>query len=1147
MSSFIPYPELENKNFYKKIYYKKEFYDTKPDPLPDPDNQSNKTMEILFPKKGDFKLQSAQIFLKNFISGATPYGGILVFHGTGAGKTCAAIVIAERFHNRVDETGKKILIIASPNIQNEFIKTIFDFGKESVKGDERRVVQCTGRTYKIGSELKYLSRTKQESRIMKIIKDIYELTGRDSLRNKLLKETGWDGVEDTINDNIRAKIKEIYSDRVIIVDEVHNRAGMSDKDDKFPTALKAIIENSVNIKLILMSATPMVNSPDDIMFPINLLRLNDKRPFIKTRSIFKSNGDFSNDGEKLFKEIAKGYVSYVRGEDPPRFPYKLIPPEAIVPKPKYFFNGSKIPDNKAIKNTNVIQCEMSMFQYNTYNNALKRELKGKMGGLLLNSSQAGNIVFPSTSDLEGDYGLSSFGNSTSNEHALIEFKDSHGNLIYKYSSFSQGFLSKENIGKYSIKFLKILVNTIGSVGISFIYSHWIPSGIIPLALMLEENGFEPATITGKERRILQSNTRKPTICYVCGKPKHPNTDHEWGPAKYIMLTGSLDLSQPEKAKITGYINREDNINGKMVKVILGSEVSGEGIDFKRIRQVHIVEPWYNQAKLDQVEGRAVRNGSHRDLPPEHRNVEIFKYSITPPSKLKNNEEFIETIDEHNYRIAEDKDKKIKKVEYILKEIAVDCLFQRHNNIRNINRTINLENSRGKIIKYVTGDKPYSRECNYMKNCTYKCEWEPGENNKVVIDKSTYGIEFSEADVEKAREVIIKLYRINPVIDILTIFKSIKEEYSSLDDIYIYLALESLMDKKSEHILQDQYGREGYLVEKKDLYIFQPFELDNINAPFIYKTTPFETKPEVELFTATGIKKNKIDNKKNIISGKDILIEQLEIYKNNILFLKDYIKLNKKYDDIFIDITLHKLSDKKTLSLLKYIVSPEYVKNKNNEINSFRDIIFKYYLDRKNIFQTKKMLAIMVGNLCSQWGRSKYGSGKKVKNQWGKCDADIESIIRSDINNYKYDLLWKKVPKDMRIREDENISRNNYLSILKKSGIQPVYIGTVEAKKEGGEKYLKLMNFEVKKDIDVVSKRKELRGRTCIEMYTQDIKKIITFLEKEISNNIQNINIKKSNKKILRPNMCIQIEFLLRILNKTTNDVWFYENYFLQDD
>ena len=68
MSSFVPYPDLENKDFYKKIYYKKEFYDTKPDPLPDPSNQSNETMAMLFPTQGDFKLQPAQAFLKNFIS-----------------------------------------------------------------------------------------------------------------------------------------------------------------------------------------------------------------------------------------------------------------------------------------------------------------------------------------------------------------------------------------------------------------------------------------------------------------------------------------------------------------------------------------------------------------------------------------------------------------------------------------------------------------------------------------------------------------------------------------------------------------------------------------------------------------------------------------------------------------------------------------------------------------------------------------------------------------------------------------------------------------------------------------------------------------------------------------------------------------------
>ena len=39
----------------------------------------------------------------------------------------------------------------------------------------------------------------------------------------------------------------------------------------------------------------------------------------------------------------------------------------------------------------------SHFQYNTYNAVLISELKGKIGGLLTGTSQAGNIVFPTKS------------------------------------------------------------------------------------------------------------------------------------------------------------------------------------------------------------------------------------------------------------------------------------------------------------------------------------------------------------------------------------------------------------------------------------------------------------------------------------------------------------------------------------------------------------------------------------------------------------------------------------------------------------------------------------------------------------------------------------------------------------------------------
>jgi hypothetical protein len=1143
---FIPYPDLDDKDFYKKIYYKKEFYDTKPDPLPDPSNQSNETLYKLFQKDKDFKLQSAQMFLRNYISDTTPYKGILIFHGTGTGKTCASIVIAERFHERVNETGKKILIIANRTIQNEFYKTIFNFEKEASK-KTRQVVQCTGKTYKLGEDSKYYSVKQKEAIITKMINNIYEIIGRDVLRNKLMSETGWDGNENNLNDNIKKIIKEIYSDRVIIIDEVHNRSTKADTEGKFPKLMETIIENANNVRLILMSATPMVNKPKDFIHNINLLRLNDRRPQIKT-GIFNINGDFVEGGEKLFKEMCKGYISYVRGGDPPKFPYKIIPPEAVIPSPEYLFNNEKIPDNQKIKHTSVIECIMDKFQYDTYKISLESNLKLKgeklsKGGILQGTFQAGNIIFPTLDEKWGTYGDGGFGDSKTIENALRKI-NSRDNESYQYAPFSEGFLLRENINKYSTKFAKIYDNIVNSVGIAFVYSRFLPGGVIPLALMLEENGFEPAIITGKEHERFSSKTKKPKICYMCGEVKHATKDHVWAPAKYVLLTGSQDLSKSDISKISGYINRDDNSAGKLVKVLLGSEVAGEGIDFKRIRQVHILEPWFNKAKLDQVEGRAIRNGSHMDLPPEQRNTDIFQYCIVPPSNKKR-EDKIETIDEMAYRIAEDKDKKIKKVEYILKEIAVDCLFQRDNNIRVINRNINLEDSRGNIIKYVTGDKPYSRECNYMKSCSYKCQWEPKE--LLNINKSTYGSDFADADIEKARNIIVDMYTNNPVIEINTIFSIIKQKYSTIEDIYIYLALESLMNKKGDYYLQDKYGRDGYLVEKGNLYIYQPFEIDDNKAPLIYKTTPLEKKPEDVPFTEENIEK-KSDIEVNKIKSDDILNKRFQYYNNIKNILTKYIDNIEKYNNYLIDSTFYTLSDKITLELLKYITSPLYKKNKNKELESFKNIAFDYYIKNGNILINSKTntLSIIVGTLCSQWGRSTFGVKKVLTKKWGKCDSDIEASMINNLNYLNYQKLWNKISEDKKYREDEKISRGNYLFILKQSDVRPSYVGTLESKDIGDEKYFKLLDFtKSKNESNKVSKRNDLRGMVCSSYHVNYLKKILIVLEKILLEKL-NIKIHILHKKEPRQNICLKIEFILRLLNEYTDNVWFYQGYFEEE-
>ena len=113
---------------------------------------------------------------------------------------------------------------------------------------------------------------------------------------------------------------------------------------------------------------------------------------------------------------------------------------------------------------------------------------------------------------------------------------------------------------------------------------------------------------------------------------------------------------------------ENNKDGDKVKVVLISKAGSEGIDFKFIRQVHIIDPWYNINRAEQIIGRAVRNFSHKDLPFEKRNVEIFMYGTILDKNIE------EAADLYVYRVAEYKAIQIGKVARVLKETAVDCLI-----------------------------------------------------------------------------------------------------------------------------------------------------------------------------------------------------------------------------------------------------------------------------------------------------------------------------------------------------------------------------------------------------------------------------------------------------------------------------------------
>jgi len=94
-------------------------------------------------------------------------------------------------------------------------------------------------------------------------------------------------------------------------------------------------------------------------------------------------------------------------------------------------------------------------------------------------------------------------------------------------------------------------------------------------------------------------------------------------------------------KFTGEINdkkRKEIVNAYnsgQKPVLLISSAGGEGLDLKGTKMVQILEPHWNEEKLEQVKGRAIRYKSHEGLPKGERRVDVVRYHATIPAQSLN--------------------------------------------------------------------------------------------------------------------------------------------------------------------------------------------------------------------------------------------------------------------------------------------------------------------------------------------------------------------------------------------------------------------------------------------------------------------------------------------------------------------------------
>ena len=858
------YPDTTDRRFTEKLMKKQEFIENMQEGL----REAQKRGDNLCDTEREFELTSVQRFISRFLSPQSPYQSALLYHGVGVGKTCAAITTAEEY--LLLNPKDTVYIVAPRNIQPGFRRTIFD-EETLVIPKDRSIANsangCTGNTY-----LK-LTGTEYDSdkgliirRINQSINSRYKILGYIQF-GRLIQDI-LNSVQKTSNP-IRNRqeqtkaLRRAFDGKLVIIDEAHNlRDAPNETDDdnldspdvendiseaKAGKRLTPVFLRMLSVvqgmKLMLLSGTPMYNSYREIIFLLNLLLLNDKKAEISERDIFRPDGKFRTKGPKILGNAASAYLSFMRGENPLTFPVRLHPRDVPLLEewPTENPQGEELSMESAaveLRKKTLLNLPFVPLSYEGEElklvKAIANSVIEKSGGLGLQSLdemvQSGNWLFPGESDTDlvariRDTGFDNI------------FNEKKTGIILQYESREDvSWLTKGELKKASPK-ADFIINRISTAkGVVFIYSRFIKSGALPMAIALEANGYTP---WGTNKPLLTNPNlgalgRQCALCQHREKA-HAGRSHPFTPAKYVLLTGQVGYSPNNAASIKA-ARAKENLYGKEVKVVIGSQVASEGIDLRFIREIYVFDSWFHLNKMEQVLGRGVRTCSHSLLNPPERNCTIYLLVNVYGKEL------VETADMYMYRIAMNKAVAIGRVTRVLKQYALDCnLNLSVNYVNNLEPLDKLEDSQGKIRgvndedptfrgKININDTPYTSICDWTE-CPYTCA-KPVDLKSVMekneIDMSTYdeyAMRWRESQIKDLMKQLFEAEQ-QPNIQMDALTDVLRE--TGIPDIAIRILLGNVINNKSFRLFVK--GQEGYITYNNGYYLFQPIRLADVRIP-----------------------------------------------------------------------------------------------------------------------------------------------------------------------------------------------------------------------------------------------------------------------------------------------------------------------------
>ena len=460
---------------------------------------------------------------------------------------------------------------------------------------------------------------------------------------------------------------------LLVCDEIHNVYNILEPNN-YGAAIQYALDvlGDVAPRAVFMSATPVTGSAAEVVDLLNLLvprsALPDGAPL--RRSDFFTRGrtaasdptsdsandptsDSANDptsnlvsdptsaaGELIETQIT---VSQLRPDALERIRHlsagrvSFLLDADVNAYPKRIFEGEELPGVPYLKLT---PCELPpllartlQFEQARQSSKTVRIDSGATRGLQADAYTLNDIVFPNPAFAQDDpesIGLYRSGNTISElADAPLAWRQAQGVIIESATSsrtssrsVSGTWLQADQLIGYSSKYHRLLADIMAVLrsppaqsGKIMVYHHRVHmSGVILLAEILRMNGFATET----------SEVTEQTICAVCGVARGVHTAaHTYMPARFAVAHSDIDRA--EMLRSISRFNSVENLDGHLCRVLIGSKVVREGLNFRAVRHMFVMSMPTDYPTLLQVFGRVVRKDSHRELPAAQRDVRIRVY------------------------------------------------------------------------------------------------------------------------------------------------------------------------------------------------------------------------------------------------------------------------------------------------------------------------------------------------------------------------------------------------------------------------------------------------------------------------------------------------------------------------------------------